>query len=226
MIKFLQLANEASKHLKPPGCIPPSIIASSAKRLTEPGFRWAPESFLGLERSYHAGPFAIPDQDNSGQMMLRQSGTLCRDGLRIMYPGIEITDIREDQPLEANFLIDTKADEGRKSYMPAIWSVSYSKSEFEPSWKDTDESTGIAPRQKDSGKLAIIICEYLDFEKRGQSCVLVRIKSRDGGALIVERLCAMAGARTPKYDDQEWIKAPWKRVQGKWLPTNQIWCVD
>jgi hypothetical protein len=42
MIKFIELANEASQSLKPPGCISPHIIATLGKRLNKPGFQWAP----------------------------------------------------------------------------------------------------------------------------------------------------------------------------------------
>jgi hypothetical protein len=221
MIKFFQLADEASKDLSPPGCIPPTIISWHAKRLSEPGFRWAPESFLGVQVHFPKGLSVIPDLDNLGQETTRFSGTLCKDGLRVMYPGIEITEISTDQPMNPGFLIDTSADEGRKPYMPSFWPVSYLKAEFDPVWE-----MGIAPTRKDSGKLAIIICENLDLNGPGPACVLVRVKRRDAGELIVERLCTMSGGRTSNENGLEQFREPWKRAQGRWLPMNQIWCVD
>ena len=89
------------------------------------------------------------------------------------------------------------------------------------------DKTSIAPTEKDSNQLAIIICAYGDFNVRGHTSVLVRIKDTGpDGELIVERLCTLAGERTPVYDDQKWITEPWNRVGGIWLPVTQTWCVD
>jgi hypothetical protein len=137
-----------------------------------------------------------------------------------MFPGIEITEISTDQQINSNFIIDTMADEGRKLYMLPYFHVTFSTSEFDPAWES------IAPTQKDSGKLAIICCANLDLNERNPFCVLVRIKRRDAGELIVERLCTMTGGKMLNNNEAEQIREPWKRVQGKWLPINQIWCVD
>jgi len=107
--------------------------------------------------------------------------------------------------------------------MPPYWLAWYSKTEFDPTWKS------IAPTQKDSRKLALIICGYLDLkDKSGVTCVLVRIKRRDADELIVERLCILllTAVKVPRDDVQELMREPWKRIDGKWLAVNQIWYVD
>jgi hypothetical protein len=226
MIKFIELAAEVSQYLDPPGCIPPHIIASRGKRLDKPGFQWAPESFLGLGKLVFAGSFNITNPDDSQSTIARPSGVPCENGLRVMFPGIIISEIHGDQPLHFNFLIDTSADPRRREYMPSFWKVTYSKSEYDPHWERTANSIGIAPTKDDSSKLAIIICHYGDLNWTG-CCVLVRLKhTGPKGELIVSRLCTVSGGKTPDYDDQKWITEPWKRVRGTWLPVTQMWCVD
>lgn len=227
MTKFIQLANDASQRLNPPGCIPPSIISIQAKRLNKPGFRWAPESILNSEGNLLRLPSVIPSPDDPDAQIIRPSGMLCANGLKVMFPGILISEIHGGKPLHHGFLVDTSTDQKRKAYMPTFWKAAYSKSKYDPQWESKGDETGIAPTEKDSNQLAIIICAYGDLNVRGQTSVLVRIKDTGpDGELIVERMCTLAGERTPFYDDQEWITEPWKRVKGRWLPITQMWCVD
>ena len=227
MATVLRLADEAPKLsiVRPRGCFPPSIIFPICQRLRRPGFRWAPQSFLfAMARSVYSDklPLEVHDE-NHGESFDRPSGVLCAhgQGLRIMFPGLIITKIDACLPVAKFFIVDSShaPSKGR----PKFWRCTFTKEDNQRAWEGD-----IAPTNADSGNLAIIVGGFNDLEtKPSFPSILVRIKGKcTDGAYAVERLGFMVGAATPENDTFDWVRDPWARVEGSWLPLSQMWCVD
>jgi hypothetical protein len=230
MVTVLRLANDCpkSKILRPQGCIPPSIVFPVCPRLRLSGFRWAPRSFLfSMDRTVYSDVLPLEVHDKSlGKTFDRPSGVLCRhgQGLSITFPGLIITKIDALKPVANFFIVDSSSAPSKG--MPKFWRCTFIKDDNGRAWEGD-----IAPTNADSSKLAIIVGGFTELETSPSfPSILVRIKSFKcecaNGGYAVERLGRMVGAPTPEYDTFEWVRDPWKRVEGRWLPLNQRWCVD
>ncbi|KAF7545928.1 hypothetical protein G7046_g9453 [Stylonectria norvegica] len=168
-------------------------------------------------------PFLIAQVERtcSFKSMLRQSGILSAHGLQIQFPGFLLGQVRADGPLDSHFVVDTskgEAEEATSGPLPA-WRMLYSRDKTDMPWED------IAPSAT-SGDMAIILFSYGPWRPVSEG-ILVKVKTEvQDGTLAVSRVCRMLVAGMPEYDSQDWIKEPWKRVTGSWLPPHQIWYVD
>jgi hypothetical protein len=243
MAMVLRLANKAAKlmpdNVRPRGCFPPSIIFAVGRRLLLPGFCWAPQSYLysGALRIFSTFlPLKVHDT-HLGITCDRPSGVLCENGngLRVMFPGFTITKIDSVRPVAERFIVDL-SDEPVEG-MPKFLRCTFVKDVQDGgrSWED------IAPKNSDScdnmdmWQLAIIVDGFNNLDSQSFSTILVRKTGEcSEGGYTVERLGKLIGSATPKYDnnatpkfdDHEWVRDPWKRVKGRWLPLTQMWCVD
>jgi len=240
MATVLALANAAAKALppaiRPRGCIPPSIIFPVGARLRRPGFRWAPRSFL-YSPTLRAHSAALPRKvrDVHGRSFERPSGTLCERGrgLRVVFPGLLLTRVESVRPVAEFFLVDSSR--APVVGLPPFWRCVFVKDEDAEPWEsiaptnaDWCESVDAADARKDPRRLAVIVGAFLGLDSAESfDSILVRITATDDdGLLVVERLGKLVGSATPEDDNFEWLRDPWKRVEGRWLPLDQKWCVD
>jgi hypothetical protein len=236
MVIFLRLANQAAKlmpdHLRPRGCFPPSMIFSFGRRLLTPGFRWAPQSYLysaALKNFSSPLPLKIHDL-RLGITCDRPSGVLCESGhgLRVMFPGLIITKVDSVRPVAERFIVDS-SDEPIEG-MPRFWRCTFAK-DIQGGGRSWDD---IAPTNSDSCdnmemyQLAIIVNGFnILGSSQAFHTILVRITGKcPEGGYSVERLGRLVGCATPENDNHEWVRNPWQRVKGRWLPLTQMWCVD
>lgn len=228
MMKLMQLVSLAGRTFYRPGCIPPSIIFPIGPRLKTPGFRWLPESFISsvARRENYSEALPVQVQVPGIGAVTRPSGVVCEHGLRVMFPGLIISRTSNSESFEQFFLIDTaEAPPVRMSELevtPKSWRCKFEVDEQGLSWAD------IAPKRGQSDNLAIIVGS---FEQLGSglafNCILVKIKEQTStGEYRVTRLGKIVGSSTPDFDDFKWLRQPWNRVEGRWLPLNQMWCVD
>ena len=229
MAKVMWLANEVAKqqpvHVRPQGAIPPSIIFHTGRRSSLPGYRWMPRSFsFTTTLVVYSGvlPYEVYDKALECKVP-RPSGRLCERGrgLRVMFPGLILTKIEAQKPVSSFFIVDTSA--AMTEGMPKFWRCTFVRDVDGQPWDGA-----LAPQSEDSGTLAIIVGGFTDHAP-GTSfdTALVRIKGRgEGGEYVVERICKLIGSATPATDDFEWVRNPWQRVEGRWLPLTQIWYVD
>ncbi|OCK81048.1 hypothetical protein K432DRAFT_451216 [Lepidopterella palustris CBS 459.81] len=230
MMELFNTLDTRGKELEPPGCIPPGYMVLPEKRINIKGFRWAPGSLLAgpdRQRPLTSHPFKVPAEYPSSELMTRPSGTLCKYGLKIMFPGLRLKNIRENGRMNEFFIIDTpKGDDSDKigsvpGRPPYTWRAIYSQDAYDKPWEQ------MAPTMADSGNIAIIIFSYSRSWHTALEGILVKVlHGLDGGSLAVSRLCRMIISETPEYGDHSWVREPSKRVDGDWLPVHQIWCVD
>ncbi|KAH8894301.1 hypothetical protein GQ53DRAFT_821386 [Thozetella sp. PMI_491] len=239
MVTLLRLVNDAGNTFDLPGCFPPSMIFPLGKKLRTPGFRWAPQSFLSASTRREVFSTLLPYQIKvtGSEPIMRHSGSLCEHGLRVMFPGLLLASIlaagpgapnQRTQPrLNPFFIVDTTASTpvplSENQNMPPLWRCRFVHDEDGRAWTED-----IAPRREDSNTLAIIVGDFVGLASgKSFDCALVRIRGRgENGEYIVSRLGKIAGSATPAFDSHEWMREPWKRVEGSWLSLNQMWCVD
>ena len=245
MAAVLTLANEAAKALppavRPRGCIPPSIIFSAGARLRARGFRWAPRSFLyGPTLRVHSAVLPRRVRDAQGRGFDRPSGTLCERGrgLRVVFPGLLVTKVESVRPVAEFFLVDAAA--APVPGLPSFWRCFFVRDEDAQPWERIAPTSadwcegrdapgaGMGASEKGARKLAIIVGGFLGLDSAESfDTILVSITGTDDdGQLVVERLGKLVGSATPEDDNFEWLRDPWKRVEGRWLPLDQKWCVD
>ena len=224
MTELFRLLDARGAKLKPPGCIPPGILLLPGPRMAVDGYRWAPRSFMlgpNPPRSLKSHDFKVPSDFPNMEPMLRQSGILTTYGLQIQFPGFLLGQVRADGPLDSHFVVDTskgETEEASSGPLPA-WRMLYSRDKSDRVWED------MSPRVT-SGAMAIILFSYGPWRPVSEG-ILVKVRRElHDGSLAVSRVCRMLVAGMPEYDNQDWIKEPWKRVNGDWLPPHQIWCVD
>lgn len=223
MIELFKLLDARGAKLNPPGCIPPGILLLPGPRMDVDGYRWAPRSFMqgfNQPRSLKSHAFRVHSAFPSTDTMLRQSGILSPHGLKIQFPGFRLGKVRADGPLESYFVVHTskgKAEEMAGGPLPA-WRVTYSRDKSDMPWET------MAPSAT-SGVMAIILFSYGPWRPVSEG-ILVKIRQElDDGSFVVSRVCRTLVAGMPEYDNQDWVKEPWKRVDGDWFPPRQIWCV-
>jgi hypothetical protein len=232
MIKLLTTLDNLGRKLNPPGCIPPCIIALPGKRMDVKGFKWSPVSFLiGPNRwqNLTTHPFQVLSEYPSTELMLRASGVLCShgNGLRVMFPGLILDEIKVEGRMNTVFLVDTPHETRAASDVEipgrplSTWRIAYAPDESDLPWES------VAPEKDDSGKRAIIILSYGRSWRNGVSGILVKLLGKcEDGSISVESIYRVAVSGTPEYDDHKWVKEHSKRIKGSWLPVDQYWCVD
>jgi hypothetical protein len=221
------------------GLIPPGIILLPGPHQDTYGFRWAPKSFLNEpanSQEIEGFPNSIPQEYPSKEYLVRLPSSLCRHGgggLRVMFPGVRLKEMKENCYLEKMFVIDTlpsldlnTKEENVEGKPPRIWKVLYRDDPDDPPWAD------VQPNWQNSMSIGIIICSYAQsWQDNPLTGLMVRIKGEvveddEVKSIHVERICRVIISGAPEYDNQYWVKGPEKRVSGSWLPMTQQWCVD
>lgn len=215
--------------------IPPCMILLPGKRNIEPGYRWAPQSFLldyMQQRSLQSHPFQVLAEFPSSELIMRPSGSLDPRGrgLNVMFPGLRLGKIHTEYPLSDNqFIVDVSNGTSDNEVIvdgkpPLVWRITYSKDDADKPWNE------MSPMKGTSESMAIIICAYGPNWRSTAESLLVRLretKEGDGdGVLFVERICRVLVSGTPEYDNFSWLRELEKRITGTWLPVTQMWCVD
>jgi hypothetical protein len=219
------------------GSIPPGVLLLPGPWQDDYGFRWAPKSFLnGPHNSgtLNIYPLSIPQEVPSKGSLDRLPSSLCRGGggLKVMFPGFRLGEVKENCYLEKTFVIDTlpSLDLGVKGEVaegnpPRVWQVLYRDDPDDPPWVE------VRPNWQNSSSMGIIICSYTrHWQNNALTGLMVRLKGsavEEGEiSMHVERICKVIISGAPEYDDQSWVREPEKRVSGSWLPVTQKWCVD
>jgi hypothetical protein len=216
--------------------IPPGIILLPGPYQNSYGFRWAPKSFLNgpiTGAQLINFPASIPQEYPSEGVLDRLPSSLCRGGggLRVVFPGLRLGEVKEKYYLEKIFVIDTlpSMDLSAKENIiegkpPRVWRFQYRDEPDDPPWVE------IRPNWQNSASIGIIICSHARQWRDTLTAIMVRLKGEFIGngekSMHVERICKVLITGAPEYDDQSWIKEPEKRVSGTWLPVTQQWCVD
>jgi hypothetical protein len=96
------------------------------------------------------------------------------------------------------------------------------------SWDDIAPTNSSSCDNMEMCQLAIIVDGFNILDSsQSFATIFVRITGKcPEGSSTVERLGRLVGSATPENDNHEWVRNPWQRVKGRWLPLTQVWCVD
>jgi hypothetical protein len=200
--------------------IPPGMIFLPGKRLSKPGFQWAPKTWMVGRELEYPDPLSLPSKESNfpqGYDIKVARSLLRGRGLMVRYPGFRVRNFKAQDPQDfsVRFPVDNSLQR---------WYNVKCKSEDDFTAETRQILTG-----KRIEKLAIICCR--PPSANAELALMVTIYEEDGQALLVKwRLRVFIELETQtsllEKDRGAFKQDPEYSCWGSELTSDQLWVVD
>jgi hypothetical protein len=200
--------------------IPPGMIFLPGKRLSTPGFKWAPETWMVGRELEYPDPLSLPSKESNfaqGYNIKVSHSVLTPEGLMVRYPGFRVHNFIAKNPLgcSVRFPVDNSLQR---------WYNVKCKSEDDFTDKTWKILAGDPPQ-----RLAIICCR--PPSANAELALLVMIYKEDGQVLQVNRLLRVfieleTQTSLLEEDRRAFKQNPENSCWGSELPSDRLWVVD